>query len=270
MGSAGGDPVLLAVYELRGFREPEGARHLTRPRHVHCAGVSFVAGRVVVVADKVSGHLVEVELSAPLLGGGGGGGGGGLGGGGGGGGGGGRGGGGAAAAAAGGGGGASIGSQFRRRLWLRPLRGVRRRRRRRRLRSGAVCASSPRLPRRSVAAGVARGVAPAALRRCPAAGRHGARGEDKGGGSHVRGAQGAGGRVDPRRSAEVQRVHAKVRRPRRRRRGRGRADGGSGRLEAAHGPRQVRHRPPDLGAATPAARARPLSPRAEGWRGVSE
>jgi len=110
MGSAGGDPVLLAVYELRGFREPEGARHLTRPRHVHCAGVSFVAGRVVVVADKVSGHLVEVELSAPLLGGGGGGGGGGLGGGGGGGGGGGRGGGGAAAAAAGGGGGGGAGA----------------------------------------------------------------------------------------------------------------------------------------------------------------
>ena len=25
MGSAGGDPVLLAVYELHGFREPEGA-----------------------------------------------------------------------------------------------------------------------------------------------------------------------------------------------------------------------------------------------------
>ena len=29
MGSAGGDPVLLAVYELRGFREPEGARPLS-------------------------------------------------------------------------------------------------------------------------------------------------------------------------------------------------------------------------------------------------
>ena len=29
MGSAGGDPVLLAVYELRGFREPEGARTLS-------------------------------------------------------------------------------------------------------------------------------------------------------------------------------------------------------------------------------------------------
>mmetsp|Transcript_24207 Transcript_24207/g.77689 ORF Transcript_24207/g.77689 Transcript_24207/m.77689 type:complete len:567 (+) Transcript_24207:41-1741(+) len=64
MGSAGGDPVLLAVYELSGFREPEG--------------VSFVAGRVVVVADKVSGDLVEVELSATLLGGGGGAGGGGA------------------------------------------------------------------------------------------------------------------------------------------------------------------------------------------------